>query len=68
MIRYVYDVPVYVFQTLVSSCWHGETMADTEKNARSNLTYQYNKKTERTRTAKVILLGYVNPAISIIIF
>lgn len=66
MIRYVYDGPVYVFQTLVTSCWHGETMADTEKKARSNLTYQYKKQTGRARTAKVRLTGDVKPALPII--
>lgn len=66
MIRYVYDGPVYVFQTLVSSSWHGETMADTEKKARSNLTYQYKQQTGRARTAKVRLTGDVKPALPIV--
>jgi len=66
MIRYIYDGPVYVFKTLVSSNWHGETMADTEKKARSNLTYQYKQQTGRARTAKVRLTGDVKPALPIV--
>ena len=59
MIRYVYDGPVYVFQTLVSSCWHGETMAKSESKAKSNLLYLFKTQNHRMPGAKISFPGQI---------
>ena len=57
--RYVYDGPVVVFDTCVNNRWQGETMAPSEKKARSNLVYQYKKQTNRITGTKVKLPGKI---------
>ena len=42
--KYSYDGPVKQFDMLLADHWKGETMAPSEKKARSNLTYQCKKK------------------------
>lgn len=59
MNRYLYSGPVYMFDTLVSDKWQGETMAVSEKKARSNLAYQYKKKTGRLSGSKITLPGKI---------
>ena len=56
MNHYIYDGPVKVFETCVTSHWHGETMAVSEEKARSNLAYQYKKSHGRSATSKITLL------------
>lgn len=41
MPRYIYKGPVMEFNTLLADIWEGETVAPSEKKARSNLTYQF---------------------------
>ena len=57
--RYLYDGPVLEFDTCVNSRWKGETTAPSEKKARSNLTYQYKKQTNRISGTKIKLPGKI---------
>ena len=57
MTKYIYDGPVMVFDTCVTNHWKGETIADSEAKARSNLAYQFKKSSKRVKTAKVSLPG-----------
>ena len=57
--KYQYDGPVLEFDRLVADHWKGETMASSEKKARSNLTYQYKKKNNRIASVKVKLPGEI---------
>ena len=59
MHKYVYDGPVMIFDTCVASHWKAETMADSEKKARSNLAYQFKKKNNRVTGTKVTLPGEI---------
>lgn len=59
MNRYLYSGPVYMFDTLVSDKWQGETMAVSEKKARSNLAYRYKKQTGRLSGSKITLPGKI---------
>lgn len=53
--KYIYDGPVLLFDTLVADHWKGETMAPTEKKARSNLEYQVKKQMKLAANSKVSL-------------
>ncbi len=57
--KYVYEGPVMVFDQLVTDRWKGETIAPSEKKARSNLTYQFKKQNNRIVSNKVILPGKI---------
>lgn len=57
--KYSYDGPVLEFDTCVADHWRGETMAPSEKKARSNLAYQYKKKNNRIASVKVTLPGEI---------
>lgn len=57
--RYLYDGPVLEFDTCVNSRWKGETTAPSENKARSNLTYQYKKQTNRISGTKIKLPGKI---------
>lgn len=57
--RYVYEGPVMEFNRLVAERWVGETMAPSEKKARSNLTYQYKKNNNRIPGTKITLPGKI---------
>ena len=59
MNRYIYDGPVVVFGRCVENKWHGETIASTEKKAKSNLTYQWKKRNNKVAGTKVTLPGKV---------
>ena len=63
MNHYIYDGPVKVFETCVTSHWHGETMAVSEEKARSNLAYQYKKSHGRSATSKITLPGKIKEAV-----
>ena len=45
MNQYSYDGIVKEFDTIISNRWRGSTYAVSEKKARSNLVYQYKKRT-----------------------
>lgn len=57
--KYMYDGPVLVFDTLVADRWKGETMAPNARKARSNLSYQFKKQSNRMPGVKVTLPGEV---------
>lgn len=57
--KYSYAGPILEFDTLVADHWKGETMAPTEKKARSNLAYQYKKQNNRNAGIKVTLPGTI---------
>lgn len=57
--KYKYDGPVMVFGRCVASHWRGETYAESETKARSNLTYQYKTQNNLIASAKVTLPGEV---------
>lgn len=59
MDKYRYDGPVVEYGRCISNNWKGETMANSEPKARSNLTYQFKKQTNRLPTAKISLPGKV---------
>lgn len=59
MNRYCYNGPVMEFGTLVANNWTGETMATSEKKAKSNLAYQYKKKNNRIPSTKITLPGKI---------
>ena len=59
MNHYIYDGPVKVFETCVTSHWHGETMAVSIGKARSNLAYRFRKETNRGSATKISLPGKI---------
>lgn len=54
---YIYDGPVYSFQTMLTDRWHGETRAVSKRKARSNLAYQYKKQQHLLAGADIRLPG-----------
>ena len=56
MNQYMYDGPVMEFDTCVANRWQGSTYAASEKKARSNLVYQFKKKTNRIPSTRIQLL------------
>lgn len=59
MNRYIYSGPVMEFDACVAMAWTGETMAVSEKRARSNLAFQYKRETGRTPNTKITLPGKI---------
>ena len=59
MNRYSYDGPVMEFDRCVSNRWKGETVAPSEKKAKSNLLYQWKKEKGRVPTCKIELVGKI---------
>lgn len=57
--KYTYDGPVMFFNTLVADHWKGETIAPSERKARSNLTYQVKKQMNLIASTKVELPGKI---------
>lgn len=57
--KYIYNGPVMEFDRLVADHWKGETMATSEKKARSNLIYQYKKSNSRIVGTKITLPGKI---------
>lgn len=57
--KYTYDGPVLEFDKCVADHWKGETMALTERKAKSNLAYQYKKQNNRNAGVKVTLPGKI---------
>ena len=51
--KYVYDGCVLLFDNIIATNWHGETMAPTEAKARSNLIFQFKKQNGLAPSAKV---------------
>lgn len=63
MNKYTYKGPVKEFNTVINTCWSGETYAPTLAKARSNLVYQYKKQTGRSAGAKITLPGEIKKII-----
>jgi hypothetical protein len=59
MNKYSYNGPVMEFDRCIANKWRGETMAVSEKKAKSNLVYQFKKKNNRTATTRISLPGNV---------
>ena len=59
MKRYVYDGPVMEFEKCVADRWKGETLAVSERKARSNLSYQYKKENNRVANTRITLPGKI---------
>lgn len=57
--KYTYDGPVMEFDRLLADHWKGETMAPSEKKARSNLIYQFKKQNFRIVGTKITLPGKI---------
>ena len=57
--KYVYKGPVLEFDKLIAEDWYGETMATSEKKAKSNLIYQFKKKNSRIVGTKITLPGKI---------
>lgn len=57
--KYIYDGPVKEFDDIVSNHWHGETVATSEKKAKSNLIYQFKKHSGRIAATKISLPGTI---------
>lgn len=57
--KYTYDGPVMEFDRLLAGHWKGETMATSEKKARSNLIYQFKKQNSRIVGTKITLPGKI---------
>ena len=57
--KYTYDGPVMEFDRLLADHWKGETMAPSEKKARSNLIYQFKKQNSRIVGKKITLPGKI---------
>ena len=57
--KYTYDGPVMEFGRLLADHWKGETMAPSEKKARSNLIYQFKKQSSRIVGTKITLPGKI---------
>ena len=57
--KYTYDGPVMEFDRLLADHWKGETMAPSEKKARSNLIYQFKKQNSRIVGTKITLPGKI---------
>lgn len=54
---YEYSGPVMIFDQIISNKWTGQTTAESEKRARSNLAYQYKKSHNLVPASKVTLPG-----------
>lgn len=57
--KYSYNGPVMIFERCVGN-WKGETIAPSERKARSNLAYQCKKACNLGPSSKVTLPGKIN--------
>lgn len=60
MYRYSYRGPVMIFDRCIADRWEGETMAPSEKKARSNLMYQFKKQAGLDIGSRISLPGKVH--------
>ena len=59
MDKYVYQGPIVLFGRCVANNWKAETFAESEKKARSNLSYQAKKACNISASSKVTLPGEI---------
>ncbi len=57
MNRYRYSGPVTEFNRCIALNWKAETVASSEKKARSNLAYRFKKENNRTPSSNIRLTG-----------
>ena len=57
--KYSYDGPVMFFDKLVADHWKAETMAPSERKAKSNLSYQAKKQLNLVAGTNVSLPGKI---------
>lgn len=62
MNKYIYEGPVMYFDDCVAHDWKGETLAVSEKKARSNLAYKWKIENGYTRNAMIKLPGKIKLA------
>lgn len=55
--RYSYCGPVMEFDRLIVERWSSSTIAVSEEKARSNLSYQFKKRNNRTANTRIALPG-----------
>lgn len=53
--KYIYEGPVMIFGQCVANKWRGETYAESEKKAKSNLVYQFKSQNNLIPSTKVTL-------------
>ena len=59
MYKYIYDGPVFEFNTCIMDRWNGETIAPSESKARNNLAYQFKNKYHKLPGSKINLPGNI---------
>lgn len=59
MNTYYYDGPVMEFDRIIANNWKGTTMAESEKKAKNNLSYQFKQQYHKTSNTKITLPGKV---------
>lgn len=57
MNMYYYDGPVMEFDRIIANNWKGTTMAESEKKAKNNLSYQFKQQHHKTSNTKITLPG-----------
>ena len=57
MEHYIYDGPVMGVNQFITTKWKGETYANTDKKAISNLSYQFKKQHGLLSTSRIRLLN-----------
>lgn len=64
MCRYYYNGPVLgIGGNIVTLSWYGETYAETERKARSNLAYQFKKQNNLVSSAKITIPGEIKKGV-----
>lgn len=56
---YSYNGPVLEFDRIISNRWEASTRAESEKKARSNLTYQFKRQFGKAPRSKITLPGKI---------
>lgn len=57
--KYIYKGPVYMFDRLIADQWEAETMAKSERKAKTNVTYQFKKDNHILPGTKISLPGKI---------
>lgn len=57
--KYIYKGPVLMFGRVIADSWEAETMATSERKAKSNITYQFKKDNHILAGTKISLPGKV---------
>lgn len=59
MNKYIYDGPVLLFGKCIMNHWTAETMAVSEKKAKSNFAYQFKTRYNKVANSKIELPGKI---------